>query len=39
MMFNDLIIEFYLGVIILLSVWWFKSERKVFVVEMDRYFY
>ncbi|MDR2992804.1 MAG: TetR/AcrR family transcriptional regulator [Bacillus cereus] len=34
---NDLIIEFYSGVITSLSAWWFKNERSVSAAEMDRY--
>ncbi|WP_088292404.1 TetR/AcrR family transcriptional regulator [Bacillus mycoides] len=34
---NDLIIEFYSGVITSLSTWWFKNERSVSAAEMDQY--
>ncbi|MBW3492564.1 TetR/AcrR family transcriptional regulator [Bacillus sp. FDAARGOS_1420] len=36
---NDLIIEFYSGVITSLSAWWFQNERKVSAAEMDRHFH
>ncbi|KFN04560.1 bacterial regulatory s, tetR family protein [Bacillus clarus] len=36
---NDLIIEFYSGVITSLSAWWFQNERKVPAAEMDQHFH
>ncbi|RBP28077.1 MULTISPECIES: TetR/AcrR family transcriptional regulator [Bacillus] len=36
---NDLIIEFYSGVITSLSAWWFQNERTVSAAEMDRHFH
>ncbi|WP_242213435.1 TetR/AcrR family transcriptional regulator [Bacillus cereus group sp. BfR-BA-01383] len=36
---NDLITEFYSGVITSLSAWWFQNERKVPAAEMDRHFH
>ncbi|MGE6597472.1 TetR/AcrR family transcriptional regulator [Bacillus proteolyticus] len=36
---NDLITEFYSGVITALSTWWFQNERKVSAAEMDRHFH
>ena len=36
---NDLIIEFYSGVITSLSAWWFQNGRTVSAAEMDRYFH
>lgn len=36
---NDLITEFYSGVITSLSAWWFQNERKVSAAEMDKYFH
>ncbi|MCU4922184.1 TetR/AcrR family transcriptional regulator [Bacillus cereus] len=36
---NDLITEFYSGVINSLSSWWFQNERKLPAAEMDKYFH
>ncbi|QWI48300.1 TetR/AcrR family transcriptional regulator [Bacillus mycoides] len=36
---NDLITEFYSGVITSLSTWWFQNERKVSAAEMDQHFH
>ncbi|CAG9612232.1 hypothetical protein BACCIP111899_01405 [Bacillus rhizoplanae] len=36
---NELIIEFYSGVITTLSTWWLQNRKSVSAEEMDRYFH
>lgn len=36
---NELIIEFYSGVITTLSAWWLQNKKSVSAEEMDRYFH